>query len=491
MLTISIVIPAYNEEKLLPQCLASLKAQDYGGKYELIVVNHASTDGTARVAQKYGARILICTDRSGSVGAICPRDVGAREAQGDIIIQADADTVYPVDWLTKIARVFESRPEVVGLSGRFIYKSPPSWARLEYFIRDRLNRATQKVFGRPIIISGATFAFRREAFFKIGGYQLKAYSPDQYNISTRLRRQGKVVYDSAITVQTSHRAVQKPFPVIIGDVAVHFGRFSGDFIKSNLGFGNGMPPEARPRRRRLALRTGVAVVLVSLLAFTLYGYIEPTSSAFGKVYIKGDTNQKVIALTFDDGPNEPYTTEVVNILDTYDIKGTFFMVGRNVELYPDIARRMVAEGHVLGNHSYTHDANHALTTEGREDIQKGEEAIRSVAGVSPHFYRPPHGKKSPWELYFVKQDNMVEVTWNISTPELDSSSASDMAQKIVSQAKPGGIVLMHDGYGTDHNIPRADKSLTVAALPIIIEGLQAQGYTFVTVADLLDMPAYN
>jgi len=151
----------------------------------------------------------------------------------------------------------------------------------------------------------------------------------------------------------------------------------------------------------------------------------------------------------------------------------------------------VATGHVLGNHTYTHDANHALSTQGLEDIRLAQQSIYSVTGVSPHFYRPPHGKKSPWELYFVKQDNMVEVTWNISVSELNGDSADTIARKIASQAKPGAIILLHDGYGTDHNIPQADKSLTVAALPLIIDSLYEQGYTFLTVADLLDMPAYN
>src|SRR3990170_4121965 len=125
---ISVVIPAFNEEKLFPQCLESLKNQNYAGKCEVIVVDNASTDSTARVAGEFGAKVVFCPRR----GVVYARQAGAQVASGDIIVQGDADTVYPKDWLSRIARHFVSHPRSVALAGSFVYKNPPRWARLEF-----------------------------------------------------------------------------------------------------------------------------------------------------------------------------------------------------------------------------------------------------------------------------------------------------------------------------------------------------------------------
>lgn len=245
---------------------------------------------------------------------------------------------------------------------------------------------------------------------------------------------------------------------------------------------------ATPRRR---LSAKLAPIMVIFVAFISYGYFVPTSPVFGKVYYKGSSAEKTVALTFDDGPNEPYTSEILDILDKYGIKATFFVIGQNVEEYPAVAKRIIQEGDVLANHSYSHQANHALTDYGAKDMDKAEEVIFKTLGIKPHLYRPPHGKKTPWELDEVKDQKMIEVTWDVAAPELNKTSAVSLADKIVGKVKPGKIILLHDGYGTSHNTSKANKSLTVEALPLIIEKLQAEGYSFATVPELLDVPAYN
>jgi peptidoglycan/xylan/chitin deacetylase (PgdA/CDA1 family) len=199
----------------------------------------------------------------------------------------------------------------------------------------------------------------------------------------------------------------------------------------------------------------------------------------------------VIALTFDDGPNDPYTSQVLDTLESEGVKATFFLIGENVKLYPGTVRRMVVDGDVIGNHTNTHDANHALEFNAYKDIQQAQQTIFQTAGVKPHLYRPPHGKKSPWELQAIKGEGYLEVLWSISTPELKGTSPQLMANDIVRQAKPGGIILLHDGYGTLHGAGRAVKEATVQMLPLIIGQLKAKGYSFVTVPELLNVPAYN
>jgi len=483
MAMISVVIPALNEEKFIAECLESLKSQDYRGEYEIIVADNGSTDDTVNIARSYGVQVVVCLEKKSVTYA---RQVGADAARGDIIAQADADTVYPSDWLTRIADHFAAHLDAVALAGRFLYNDPPSWEGFEYFIRDCTNKLSVKLFGKPILVSGATFAFRKKAFLDAGGYGDVSFSADQLGISSRLSKVGKVYYDRNFHSLTSSRSVRKPLAVCIIEAGGHIGRWLGYTVKSCADrldeFAN-----STDFRRVMFRVSPVALVMVLLL----YGYIIPTSPVFGKVYYKGDLHDKIVALTFDDGPNEPYTSEVLDILDGYNVRATFFCVGKNVELYPDTAKRIVAEGHVLGNHSYTHDANHALTEFGARDMVTAEKVIADTVGVEPHLYRPPHGKKSPWELEEVKRQGMIEVTWSVSTGELSTHSYEKVADRIVDETSKGEIILLHDGYGTDHNCPKADKSLTVEALPLIIEKLQAKGYTFVTVPELLDVPAYN
>lgn len=485
---ISIIIPALNEEKLLPDCLQSLRNQDYQSDYEIILADNGSTDSTAVIARQFGARVVTCPELKSVFYA---RQAGADAARGDIIAQADADTIYPRDWLRRIAEKFAAHPEVMAVTGRFIYWDSPWWAKFEYLLRHIGNRITT-LFGKPAVVSGATLAFRRSAFLSMNGYRGLVYSADQLGICQRLRKLGKVIYDNNLCVITSSRAVQKPVYVIILDFIAHLGRWAAYPLKSRA---RGLQQLIwKTRLRRLA--TTLSPALVFIIAFVGYGYFVPTSPVFGKVYYEENTKNKIVALTFDDGPNEPYTSQVLDILAANNIKATFFVIGKNVELYPESAAHTLADGHVLGNHSYSHDANHALTEFGARDLEKAEQVIGNTLGVRPFLYRPPHGKKSPWELQAVKKLGMIEVTWNVSANDqhvfavFGKPTPEIFAHEIVKDVTPGSIILLHDGYGTLHGTIKADRSLTVKALPLIIAQLKAKGYSFVTVPQLLNVPAY-
>jgi peptidoglycan/xylan/chitin deacetylase (PgdA/CDA1 family) len=485
---ISIVIPALNEEKLLPACLRSLRNQDYAGEYEIIVADNGSIDNTPGIARQFGARVISCPEEKSVFYA---RQVGANAAGGDIIAQADADTIYPGDWLRRIAEKFASRPEIVAITGRFVYQKSTWWAGFEYLLRHFGNRITS-IFGRPVVVSGATLAFRRWAYLSVDGYRGLSYSADQIGITKRLSKLGKIIYDKDLRVVTSSRAVQKPVYVILRDFLGHLNRWGFYSLKGWVMALQQFTWKTPPRR----LATSLLSVLVFIIAFNAYGYFVPASPVFGKVYAEESTKNKLVALTFDDGPNEPYTSQILDILAANNIKATFFVIGKNVELYPDSAARIIAEGNVVGNHSYSHNANHALTEYGARDLERAQATINNTLGVLPYLYRPPHGKKSPWELQAIKKLGMIEVTWNVSandqhifavfghpTPEI-------FARAIVRDVEPGSIVLLHDGYGTQHDNIKADRSLTVETLPLIIAQLKAKGYRFVTVPELLNVPAY-
>ncbi|MBT9166359.1 MAG: Peptidoglycan-N-acetylglucosamine deacetylase [Chloroflexi bacterium] len=485
---LSVVIPALNEEKLLPECLKSLECQDYRGQYEVIMVDNGSTDATASIARNFGIKVISCPEIKSVFYA---RQVGADAARGDIVVQADADTVYPKGWLNRIASQFASHPEVAAIAGRFFYSDEFLWARVEHLLKYYINRVTVALFGRPLIVSGATFAFRRRDFLSLNGYRGLSYSPDQYGICARLSKRGKVLYDKDLYCLTSARRVQKPTFIIILDVLAHLASWGAYLIQSSLSNLQGLTT-------RMQLRKAARLVRVPVLGtMLLHGYFLPASSASGKVYHKRKTTEKVVALTFDDGPNEPYTSEILDMLASHNIKATFFVIGKNVELYPEIARRIMNEGHVIGNHSHTHNANHALTQYGSRDLRLAQRAIYDIIGVSPHLYRPPHGRKTPWQLKAVQEEGLIAVTWSVAVNDQHALalcgkvSPEPFARKIVRKTKPGKIILLHDGYGTGRDGAKSDRGLTLKALPLIIERLQAKGYRFITVPDLLGVPAYN
>ena len=493
---ISIVIPAFNEEQLLPQCLKSLQNQDYTGDYEIIVADNGSTDDTRKIARQFGARVISCSRK----GPIYARQAGASAACGDIIVQADADTLYPEDWLSRIARHFSTHPESAALAGRYVYRSDPYWAKLEYFLRHTANLLCLLFLRNAGCVSGANFAFRREAFLKVNGYNPRALSPDQWGIAHRLSKASKVSYDKNLVVVTSRRRVQKPFGIIVWEFTANVSRVLLYFLKYCFGLGKTSTKTFALKKKpiRIPIKFITSILLASIICLLVYGYVSPSAQVFGKIYYKSRTTEKVAALTFDDGPNEPYTSEILDILDSYGIKATFFVIGQNVESYPGTALQIVNEGHIIGNHTYDHNANHALMRKrGFNSIRQAQEVIYKTVGVKPHLYRPPHGKKSPWEINYIKKENLVEVTWNVAANDqfdierLARPTPEEFAKEIVKEVKPGSIILLHDGYGTDHNTIKSDRSLTVGALPIIIEELQSRGYRFATIPELLGIPAYN
>ncbi len=228
---ISVVVPAFNEERLLRKCLRSLKNQDFTGGFEVIVVDNGSEDNTAQIARSMGVKVIACSRK----GVSYARQKGADTARGDIIVQADADTIYPRWWLCRIQKQFNSHPGTIAVAGTFRYKNPPWWAFVEYFLRTFSNLLSVLLFGRPFIISGANFAFSERAFMQIKGYDQNAYSSDQFDISTRLSKLGKIIYDMKSYGSTSKRSVVKPVVFIVLDLIRNVSYFALQMLKTSGG----------------------------------------------------------------------------------------------------------------------------------------------------------------------------------------------------------------------------------------------------------------
>jgi peptidoglycan/xylan/chitin deacetylase (PgdA/CDA1 family) len=193
--------------------------------------------------------------------------------------------------------------------------------------------------------------------------------------------------------------------------------------------------------------------------------------------------EKVIALTFDDGPNDPYTGLILDALKRQQVKATFFLIGANVERYPETARRIKAEGHLIGNHTDRHSRfDQSAASDVAQDITDGRRIIASVTGVTPTWFRPPYGINGPGMEEVCRAQGMAIVGWSADANDWNPHPVEELVDRIVSQATPGDIILLHDGWETRHGV---DRRNTVAAVPLILEKLKAQGFRFVTVPDLL------
>jgi peptidoglycan-N-acetylglucosamine deacetylase len=189
--------------------------------------------------------------------------------------------------------------------------------------------------------------------------------------------------------------------------------------------------------------------------------------------------EKVVALTFDDGPNPPHTGAVLDVLDRYGVPATFFCVGLHASAHTDELARMVESGHRLANHTWSHPFLPDLTVgELAAQLDRTDEAIAAVAGVQgPRLFRPPYGSRTPEILSWLAEgDSGTVVLWDVDAMDWAMPGADTIAASVLGQVVPGSIVLMHDGGG--------DRSQTTEALPRIIEGLLEQEYRFARVDEL-------
>lgn len=220
-----------------------------------------------------------------------------------------------------------------------------------------------------------------------------------------------------------------------------------------------------------------------------YFFFSSSSQVFGKVIPGIKTQEKVIALTFDDGPQEPYTFQIVNLLNGYGIKGTFFQIGKNIEQYPQLTRQIFKEGHLIGNHLYNHHFfNGFRPTLFEKEIRKTQEIIYKIAGKRPRFFRPPWLFRGPWTFKVLQKYNLITITGTFGAFfEPYQPNPSMMAAETIMKTRPGSILIFHDGCES----PGAKRKATVKAVEIIIPKLLNKGYRCVSLSELLGIDSYQ
>ncbi len=204
----------------------------------------------------------------------------------------------------------------------------------------------------------------------------------------------------------------------------------------------------------------------------------------GEIIWRVKTDQKVVALTLDDGPDPKYTPQVLALAHRKGVKLTFFLVGREIQLHPKLAKEEVAEGHVIGNHTWDHPVLSGRTThQDISEIERCENEIERICGERTHLFRPPKGMWDGDTFLAALDQGYRMVLWSVTLEHHTAKTPQAMAQRVINKIQPGMIILAHDGEPC-HPV---NREKTMKALPLLVEGLQKKGYRFVTVPELLKL----
>jgi len=214
-----------------------------------------------------------------------------------------------------------------------------------------------------------------------------------------------------------------------------------------------------------------------------YQSMAPTGQWFGRTFAAGTPGSRQLALTFDDGPNDPHTLKLLDVLAKHNVHATFFMIGRHVRERPDIARAVAAAGHVVGNHTSTHPRlifRSAAQT--RAELTNCRQALQDVIGAHSNLFRPPFGGRRPVTLRIARELGLETVMWNVSGHDWNAPSASVIEAKVARRMRGGDVILLHDG---GHRALGADRAQTVIATENLVCRYKDKGYEFVTIAEMI------
>ena len=220
-------------------------------------------------------------------------------------------------------------------------------------------------------------------------------------------------------------------------------------------------------------------------AISALGYqsMAPTGQWFGPAFCGLPRGPKQIALTFDDGPNDPHTLKLLEVLARHNVAATFFLIGRYVRQRPDIAQAIAKQSHVIGNHTFTHPL---LTLQPssriRRQVMDCRDAITGAVGQHSNLFRPPWGGRRPGTFRIIRQLGLEPVMWNVTGYDWNPPSTEFIEQRVSRKIRGGDVVLLHDG---SHVAFGADRSKTVQAVDRLITKYRAEGYNFITIPEMM------
>ena len=227
------------------------------------------------------------------------------------------------------------------------------------------------------------------------------------------------------------------------------------------------------KKIKLTLKIFLVVIIVLAIQFVIIRY-QP----FCDFYMRVETNKSVVALTFDDGPNPPFTNNLINVLDRHKVKATFFLVGKNVQAFPDIAKTLINKDHQIGNHAFSHTPLiYRSPSFVRTEITRTDSVLRAVGVSSEIFFRSPYGMNLFVVPYILSELDKTNINFDVVPRDWEEKDPHLIAKRVMESVRPGSIILLHDGDGPRQN--------TVDAVDIIVVQLRKDNYAFVTISELL------
>ena len=226
----------------------------------------------------------------------------------------------------------------------------------------------------------------------------------------------------------------------------------------------------------------LAVPSIVFLALKIYGSSCIQSDFYTHAYCEGKTSEKIIALTFDDGPNEHYTPQVLELLAQYKAPATFFVIGKNIKGNESILKKIDAEGHIIGNHSYTHSywIDFKSLAGFKKELSQTTDIVYRLTGKAMRLFRPPYGVITPNLAIASSLLNYAVIGWNIRSFDTTKDSVQTITQRLEKKVKPGAIILLHDT--TDKIVQLVEQTLIYA---------KENDYKIVSLEQLLQTKAYE
>jgi peptidoglycan/xylan/chitin deacetylase (PgdA/CDA1 family) len=214
-----------------------------------------------------------------------------------------------------------------------------------------------------------------------------------------------------------------------------------------------------------------------------YQSMAPTGQWYGRAFTGLPRGSKKLALTYDDGPNDPHTLRLLDVLAAHHVRATFFLIGRYVKQRPDIVRQIGAAGHAIGNHTFDHPLLiFKSEAEIRRQMEDCNHAIVDAVGKPPKLFRPPFGGRRPTVFRIARSMGLEPIMWNVTGYDWNAPPAEEIERKVSRRITGGNVILLHDG---GHLAMGADRSQTVDATDRLIAKYEADGYEFVTVPEMI------
>ena len=237
-------------------------------------------------------------------------------------------------------------------------------------------------------------------------------------------------------------------------------------------------------------RLGTAIAIpvrvwtaIALDALFLYAVFERRAPIFGRIISRGRPRAPAVAITFDDGPTEPYTSQILDVLRQFGAQATFFVLGARAQETPQVLRRAAREGHEIGNHTWDHAALALrMPSAMRVTIRRTSDLVETITGARPRVFRAPFGWRNPWLGRAARREGCEPIAWTVGVYDTDRPGVDAIVSRAIAGLVDGSILLLHDGRSLD---PNPDASQVVDALPRILREAQRRGLRLLTVSQLL------